>query len=260
MEDVHLGEPTSFLDHVFLRCTQRDCQISNDIVANYRHMFESRISVGAKQKLPSWLYDMEGHAKKCVERYCELANKTTQQLYKVATPCMDDHQFKEEENVSLCSHFGSRAISVHVNIVAVSNHVFHSSLLVSCSLCLHVFALASCLNRALLMHLAHWFLIHPCWFFLRILVLFMGLAPTLMVWAPVPEVPRMRSSMPSFHSLHNSKSRSRIFLLSRFGCPVWIHISRKRLVILRPGLQRSNRTSAPSLYVCAKSRHMLHQH
>ena len=42
-------------------------------------------------------YEMEGHAKKCVERYCELANKTTQQLYKVATPCFDDHQFKEEE-------------------------------------------------------------------------------------------------------------------------------------------------------------------
>ena len=44
--------------------------------------------------------DMEGHAKKCVERCCELANETTQQLYKVATPCMDDHQFKEEENES----------------------------------------------------------------------------------------------------------------------------------------------------------------
>ena len=40
---------------------------------------------------------MEGHAKKCVERYCELANKTTQQLYKVTTPCIDDHHFKEEE-------------------------------------------------------------------------------------------------------------------------------------------------------------------
>ena len=40
---------------------------------------------------------MEGHAKKCVERYCELANKTTQQLYKVSTSCMDDHQFKEKE-------------------------------------------------------------------------------------------------------------------------------------------------------------------
>ena len=40
---------------------------------------------------------MAGHAKKCVERYCELANKTTQQLYKVSTPCMDDYHFKEEE-------------------------------------------------------------------------------------------------------------------------------------------------------------------
>ena len=39
---------------------------------------------------------MEGHAQKCVERYCELANRTLQQLYKVATPFLDDHQFKEE--------------------------------------------------------------------------------------------------------------------------------------------------------------------
>ena len=40
---------------------------------------------------------MEGHAKKCVERNCELASKTTQQLYKVSTPWIDDHHFKEEE-------------------------------------------------------------------------------------------------------------------------------------------------------------------
>ena len=40
---------------------------------------------------------MEGHAKQCVERYCELANKTTQQLHKVSTPCIDDHHVKEEE-------------------------------------------------------------------------------------------------------------------------------------------------------------------
>ena len=115
LKDVDLGEPTSFLDHVYLGCTQRECQISNDIVANYRDMFESRIPAGAKEKLlvkasgkpdaeivsSSRSYDMEGHAKKCVERYCELANTTTQQLYKVATPCMDDHQVKEEENESV---------------------------------------------------------------------------------------------------------------------------------------------------------------
>ena len=55
-----------------------------------------RISAGATEKIrcsenlciSSWSCDVEGHAKKCVERYCELANKTTQQLYKVATPCI----------------------------------------------------------------------------------------------------------------------------------------------------------------------------
>ena len=44
---------------------------------------------------------MAGLAKKCVERYCELANKTTQQLYKVSTPSIDDHHFKEEEMKSV---------------------------------------------------------------------------------------------------------------------------------------------------------------
>ena len=44
---------------------------------------------------------MEGHAKKCVERYCELANKTTQQLYKVSTACIDDDHFKEESMKSV---------------------------------------------------------------------------------------------------------------------------------------------------------------
>ena len=43
--------------------------------------------------ISSWSYDMEGHAQKCVERYCELANNTTQQLHKVATPYLDDHEF-----------------------------------------------------------------------------------------------------------------------------------------------------------------------
>ena len=85
-KEVDLGEPTSFLDHVYLGCTKRQCEISKNIVDNYRTMFESRISAGGTEKLPnsenfcisSWSYDMEGHAKKCVERYCELANKTTQ--------------------------------------------------------------------------------------------------------------------------------------------------------------------------------------
>ena len=105
-KEVELGEPTSFLDHVYLGCTQRPCEKNKDIVDNYRTMFESRISPVGTAKLPfpqnlrisSWSYEMEGHAKKCVERYCELANKTTQQLYKVSTPCIDDHHLKRGRN------------------------------------------------------------------------------------------------------------------------------------------------------------------
>ena len=108
-QEVDLGEPTSFLDHVYLGCTQRQCELSKNTVDNYRAMFESRISAGGTEQLPcsenlrisSWSHDMEGHAKKWVEGYCELANKTTQQLYKVSTPCLDDHPFKEEETKSV---------------------------------------------------------------------------------------------------------------------------------------------------------------
>ena len=71
-KEVDLGGPTSFLDHVYLDCTQRQCEINKDIVDNYRTMFESRISEGEVEKLPfpqnlrisSWSYDMAGHTKK----------------------------------------------------------------------------------------------------------------------------------------------------------------------------------------------------
>ena len=57
---------------VYLGCTQKSCEISKDMVDNYRTMFESRISAGGTEKLPysenfrisSWSYDMECHAKK----------------------------------------------------------------------------------------------------------------------------------------------------------------------------------------------------
>ena len=98
-KEVDLGEPTSFLDHVYLGCTQRQCEVSQDIVDNYRTMFESRISAGATEKLPYsenlriswWSYDMAGHAKNCVERYIvgwqtgRLNNSTKYQLHALTT-------------------------------------------------------------------------------------------------------------------------------------------------------------------------------
>ena len=65
LNEVDLGEPTSFLDHVYLGCTQRECEISKDIVDNYRTIFESRISAGATGKLP------------CSENMCIFRGPTT---------------------------------------------------------------------------------------------------------------------------------------------------------------------------------------
>ena len=107
-KEVDLGEPTSFLDHVYLGCTQRQCEISTDIVDNYRTMFESRISAVRTEKLSfpqnlrisSWSYDMEVMQRNV---WSDIVSYPTrrQQLYKVSTPCIDDHHFKEEEMKSV---------------------------------------------------------------------------------------------------------------------------------------------------------------
>ena len=112
MKDVDIDEPTTFLDHIYLKCTQRECNPNEKIIGQDNTMFESRISAGATEKLPgwdkpcaktsAWSYDMEGHARKCVERYCELANKKTEELYKVSHPYLDDHQIKKDELENKC--------------------------------------------------------------------------------------------------------------------------------------------------------------
>ena len=66
-------------------------------------MVESKMSAGSTEKLTvseksdtnmsSWSYDMEGHPKKCVERYCELANKKSNNC----TKSQHHAHFNEEE-------------------------------------------------------------------------------------------------------------------------------------------------------------------
>ena len=108
MKEVDLREPTSFLHHVYLGCTQRECQISEDIVDNYKSMFGSRISAGRNEKLPehkvsgtpetytgsSYSYDMEGTQRNA---WKYTANWSTKLRSNYTRSCLDDHQFKEEE-------------------------------------------------------------------------------------------------------------------------------------------------------------------
>ena len=82
-------------------------------------MFESRISAGATEKLPgwdkfhaktvAWSCDMEGHARKCVERYCELANNKVEQIKKVQVLAWmiiysDRKNLNQLENHQKCAH------------------------------------------------------------------------------------------------------------------------------------------------------------
>ena len=54
MKNVDFGEPTSFLDHVCLGCTQRECKPNETIIEQLQKMFESRISALATEKLPGF--------------------------------------------------------------------------------------------------------------------------------------------------------------------------------------------------------------
>ena len=52
MKNVVLDEPTSLLDHVYLECPQRECKTNDEIMENYKKLFESRVSAGATAKVP----------------------------------------------------------------------------------------------------------------------------------------------------------------------------------------------------------------
>ena len=111
--NIFLGSCILGLNSTTMRNKQRYCgQSQNHVrIANFCG-WSREITIPSNLRISSWSYDMAGHAKKCVERYCELANKTTQQLYKVSTSCIDDHHFKEEETKSVgeLSHVCSQIV------------------------------------------------------------------------------------------------------------------------------------------------------
>ena len=139
-----------------------------------------------------------------------------------------DYGVKTASTKLIRSHFGSRAISVQVNIVAVSAHVFHRFFVG------FLFFVST--------HFCSSFMSQP-----RVVVGASG--------APVPNSPTQLSS--SNFGSHGSGSdldgmgtRSGSTAIAQIpAITIWmsrmdshIHISRKHLGILRPGLLGSNRT------------------
>ena len=67
-------------------------------------MFESRISAGAAEKLPGWdkpRAKTSVHGRTCSKMRGAVLrigkHKTTDKLYKVSHPFLDDHEIKKEE-------------------------------------------------------------------------------------------------------------------------------------------------------------------
>ena len=85
MKVVDLGEPTSFFDHVYwvaLNESAKRAKILSTIAKicsnpEFRRSKQKYLAQGnLMQTISTRSFDMEGHAKKCVERYCELADNT----------------------------------------------------------------------------------------------------------------------------------------------------------------------------------------
>ena len=101
MKDVDLGNRHHFLTMFIWVALKENVRLTRILWIITKVCSNQGFLPGDAEAIPSQSCDMEGHAKECVERYCELANITTQQFYKVATPCMDNHHFKEEEYESV---------------------------------------------------------------------------------------------------------------------------------------------------------------
>ena len=103
-------EDTTLLRHqVYFACTQREAQAEHRIVMEKRQLFAKTTTTGtdiqideqSTESMNTWSSDIKGHAQNCVQRYCGFGKKTVDQLHKVSTSCLDDHQIKPEDMESL---------------------------------------------------------------------------------------------------------------------------------------------------------------
>ena len=106
MKDVDILEATSFLDHVYKECTQRECKPNEKIILDnatrclnpvflLEQLRNYQDGTNLARKLQrghtTWKDMLENAWSGC----CELANEKTKQLQKVSHPCLDDHQIKK---------------------------------------------------------------------------------------------------------------------------------------------------------------------
>ena len=105
---VDLGEPKSFLDHVYMGCTQRECK-PNEIIldqntrkcSNHKFLLEelknNQGGGNLTQKLSRGPTTWKVRSKNAMKDLANWRIKRQNSYYKKSSPCLDDHHFKEEE-------------------------------------------------------------------------------------------------------------------------------------------------------------------
>ena len=105
-KDVDLEYPTTWLDQVFVGCTQRETEVHQHAVQAKADLFgritttqvtsEERTEVTiSSQSITAWSHDMQGHTEKCVDKNCELAGKSVSASEPTEKQCMDGHQVSQ---------------------------------------------------------------------------------------------------------------------------------------------------------------------
>ena len=106
VKEVDFGEPTSFFDHVYLGCTQRECETSKDIVDVWLQnlCWSDRKGTLFREIWRRHFLMFLRYGRWCQElcgAILRAGEQNVQQLNEVSTPCLDDHHFKEEEMKSV---------------------------------------------------------------------------------------------------------------------------------------------------------------
>ena len=105
MKNVDLDEPTSFLDHVYLGCTQRECKPNEmfcenkDVWITYFCWSNWKITRLGKASRKDRRVVLR-HGRTCSKMRWAILRAGKQKsgaTYKVSSPCLDDHQFEQEE-------------------------------------------------------------------------------------------------------------------------------------------------------------------
>ena len=115
LKQVDLAEPTSLLDHVHFRCTQRECNRTKGLLMNTERCSNRKslpeqlksclVVKNSKQKRSLGLMTWEDMQRNPWKYIAKRQVTKVEQLHEDSTPCLDDNPFKQKEELETVGAF-----------------------------------------------------------------------------------------------------------------------------------------------------------